>query len=91
MPIFYNAGTAADKAAFAADRIRRAGQIAVHLGVDVIVGFVGCEDYTRFFPWPAEDGWEDMLPRFRERLLPLLDDLHALGVRFASFSRECGR
>lgn len=76
-------GSAGDKVAFATARIRRAAQIANQLGVDVVVGFVGCEDYTRFFPWPAEDGWEAMLPTFRERLMPLLDELHSLGIVFA--------
>lgn len=76
-------GSAADKIAFAQARILRAARVAKYLGVEVVVGFVGCEDYTRFFPWPAADGWQRMLSTFRERLLPLLDELHGLGVHFA--------
>ncbi len=68
---------------FAAGRIVLAGQIAHHLDIDVVVGFVGCEDFTRWFPWPDPKGWEKMLPRFRERVLPVLDELARLGVRFA--------
>jgi sugar phosphate isomerase/epimerase len=77
------AGSPDAKARFAADRIRRAGRIAERLEVDVVVGFVGCADYARWFPWPDPDGWEKMQPAFRDRVLPVLDDLHARGVRFA--------
>ncbi|MEE2888285.1 MAG: sugar phosphate isomerase/epimerase [Planctomycetota bacterium] len=76
-------GTPAEKSAFAAERILRAGRIAHHLGVDVVVGFVGCEDYSRWFPWPQASSWEDMMPAFRERMLPVLDELAQLDVKFA--------
>ena len=46
-------------------------------------GFTGCEDYSRWFPWPLEDGYERMGPRFREALLPVLDGFGERGVRFA--------
>ncbi|MBK8977783.1 MAG: sugar phosphate isomerase/epimerase [Planctomycetes bacterium] len=78
-----HAGDAAAKSAFADAAIRRAGDIAAMLGVDTVVGFVGCEDYARFFPWPDPVGWERMLPAFRERMLPILDHLADRGVRFA--------
>lgn len=77
------AGTPAEKVAFASQRLKRAADVAQRLGLDTVVGFVGCEDYTRFFPWPASDGWQRMLPTFRERMLPILDHYAARGVRFA--------
>lgn len=76
-------GTPEEKSAFAAGRISRAGRIAKNLGVELVVGFVGCEDYSRWFPWPNSSGWESMLPVFRERVLPVLDDLGESGVNFA--------
>lgn len=76
-------GSPTEKAAFAARRIVDAGRIAQALGVETVVGFVGCEDYSRWFPWPDARGWEKMLPTFRERMLPILDQLDAFGVRFA--------
>ena len=31
-------------------------ELARRLGVTVVNGFTGCEDYSRWFPWPLEDG-----------------------------------
>ncbi len=61
----------------------RAGKIASMLGVDTVVGFTGCEDYTRFFPWPDPKGWEKMVPVFKEKVTRILDGLDKLGVNFA--------
>lgn len=77
------AGTPEQKIAYATERLCQAADAAHLLGVDVVVGFVGCEDWSRFFPWPAPDGWERMLPEFRERMLPILDHYARRGVRFA--------
>lgn len=77
------AGTPAQKVAYATQRLCLAADVAQRLGVATVVGFVGCEDYTRFFPWPATDGWERMLPVFRERMLPVLDHFARRGVVFA--------
>jgi len=75
-------GTPAEKVAFASERIRKAVDLAARLGVPHVVGFVGCEDQTRLFPWPDPQGWEKMLPAFRERMLPLLDHCARRKVRF---------
>src|SRR5690606_14935940 len=45
--------------------------------------FIGCEDYSRWFPWPLADGYERMAPRVRERLLPILDVYASHGVVLA--------
>ncbi len=78
-----HAGSPADKVAYATDRLLSAAEAAAELEVDTVVGFVGCEDYTRSFPWPDPDGWERMLPTVRERLLPILDHYGDSGVRLA--------
>jgi len=77
------AGTPDEKVAYATGRMCKAADLAQRLGVDTVVGFVGCEDYARFFPWPAADGWERMLPVFCDRVLPVLDHCAERGVRFA--------
>src|SRR5262249_7779275 len=53
-----HAGSPAEKTAFAAARITRAVDLAARLSVPHVVGFVGCEDQTRLFPWPDPKGWE---------------------------------
>jgi sugar phosphate isomerase/epimerase len=76
-------GTPAEKTAFATERLVRAAQLAAELEVGVVVGFTGCEDYSRFFPWPDADGFEKMIPVFQERVGRLLDRFDSLGVSFA--------
>jgi sugar phosphate isomerase/epimerase len=83
-PIF--PGDARAKTAYAQSRLRRTAELARMLEVDVVCGFTGCEDYSRWFPWPLEDGYERMTTGFRDRMLPLLDAYAELGVRFA---HEC--
>jgi sugar phosphate isomerase/epimerase len=83
-PIFR--GTPAEKARRGRDRLVATAELARRLGVDVVCGFTGCEDYSRWFPWPLEDGYERMGAAFREALLPVLDQFAERGVRFA---HEC--
>jgi sugar phosphate isomerase/epimerase len=80
------AGSAEAKWRYAHDRLIRTAELARRLEVDVVCGFTGCEDYSRWFPWPIEDGYERMVPRFRQVMMPLLDELAARSVRFA---HEC--
>lgn len=79
-------GEPEEKAAFAARRMIQAARLAALLEVDVVCGFTGCAAWPRFFPWPMPDGYAEMAPSFRARLLPVLDVYAELGVRFA---HEC--
>ena len=76
-------GTANEKRAFGARRLRRAAELAEQLEIPVVTGFVGCEDYSRWFPWPDAEGWERMEEGFVREVAPLLDHFRAHGVRFA--------
>jgi sugar phosphate isomerase/epimerase len=76
-------GSTEEKRAFGARRLRRAAQLAEELEVPVVTGFVGCEDYSRWFPWPEAEAWERMEHGFVEELTPLLACFQAHGVRFA--------
>lgn len=77
------AGSPAEKIAWGRERLLRTAELAHELEVGLIIGFVGCEDWSRWFPWPDPSGWEAMLPPFVERWTPILDRLAALGLRFA--------
>ncbi len=79
-------GTPDEKSAWAAARVARAAALAERLEVPTLIGFTGCADYSRWFPWPLSDGYERMAPRLREALLPVLDDCARRGVTFA---HEC--
>lgn len=76
-------GTAEEKIAFGERQLLATARAASELGVGTVIGFVGCEDWARWFPWPDPEGFEKMIPRFADRWGPLLDALQALGVRFA--------
>lgn len=76
------AGTPAEKIAWAKGRLLRTAELASELEVGTVIGFVGCEDWSRWFPWPAREGFEEMIPPFVETWRPLLDRLAELGVRF---------
>jgi sugar phosphate isomerase/epimerase len=79
-------GTPAEKARWAAHRLELTAALAERLEVRVVCGFTGCDDYSRWFPWPARDGYERMAPELRARLLPVLDAFARRGVAFA---HEC--
>jgi sugar phosphate isomerase/epimerase len=74
------------KVRYATERLEQTAKLAQRLEVRVVCGFTGCEDYSRWFPWPLPDGYERMGPVFRERLLPVLDTFLRHEVRFA---HEC--
>ncbi|HET8946025.1 MAG TPA: sugar phosphate isomerase/epimerase family protein [Candidatus Polarisedimenticolia bacterium] len=79
-------GTPAEKAARAQQRLAQTARLAERMEVRTVIAFTGCEDYSRWFPWPDPDGYEAMGPAFREAMLPLLEDFSRHGVRFAA---EC--
>jgi len=79
-------GSPKEKIAYATRRLIQTAELARRLDVDVVCGFTGCEEWSRWFPWPLRDGWERMGPTFRERLLPILDEFARCKVRFA---HEC--
>jgi len=77
-----HAGSPEERAAFAHERLVASARLAAELEVGLVIGFVGCEDWSRFFPWPAQDGFAAMVPQFQERVGRLLDEYDRLGVRF---------
>jgi sugar phosphate isomerase/epimerase len=77
------AGSAAEKRAYARTRLVQSARLAAELEVPVLVGFVGCEDFSRAFPWPDPHGWEKMIPAFVEHVGGFLAQLDPLGVSFA--------
>ena len=75
-------GTPEDKARYARDRLVASARLAAELEVGLVIGFVGCADWSRFFPWPDPDGFERMIPQFQERVGEVLDAFDPLGVSF---------
>jgi sugar phosphate isomerase/epimerase len=76
-------GTKEEKIRFGSERMIKTAQAANALGVPVVCGFVGCENFGRFFPFPYAKGWADMEQEFVERWGPILDRFGEYGVKFA--------
>src|SRR5262249_37228027 len=79
-PIFK--GTAEEKIEYGTKRMLLAAELASEMEVPVVTGFTGCEDYSRWFPWPDPGAWERMEPVFVERWSFILKRFDELGIRF---------
>lgn len=79
-------GTPAEKIKYGIQRMKKTAQAAAALEVPVVTGFCGCEDYSRWYPWPDPNGWEKMAPAFVERWGEILDTFAEYRVKFA---QEC--
>lgn len=76
-------GTKEEKIKFGTERMIKTAQAASALEVPVVCGFVGCENFGRFFPFPYSKGWADMEQEFVERWGKILDKFGEYGVKFA--------
>lgn len=76
-------GTKEEKIAFGTERMIKTAQAANALEVPVVCGFIGCENFGRFFPFPYSQGWADMEQEFVERWGKVLDKFGEYGVKFA--------
>jgi len=76
-------GTKEEKIAFGTQRMIKTAQAANALGCTVVTGFLGCENFGRFFPWPYSKGWSDMEKEMVDRWGKILDKFGEYGVRFA--------
>ncbi|HSV31184.1 MAG TPA: sugar phosphate isomerase/epimerase [Atribacteraceae bacterium] len=76
-------GSKEEKIRFGTERMIKTAQAANHLEVPVVCGFVGCENFGRFFPWPHGKGWSEMEEELVERWGPVLEKFQEYGVKFA--------
>ncbi len=76
-------GDKATKRNYGIARLLETARVAADLEVDTVIGFTGCEDWSRWFPWPDKQGWDRELEEFVTVWQPLLDEFQRLGVRFA--------
>jgi sugar phosphate isomerase/epimerase len=57
-------GSKEEKIKFGTKRMIKTAQAANALEVPVVTGFLGCENFGRFFPWPYSKGWAEMEVEF---------------------------
>ncbi len=76
-------GTKEEKIKFGTERMIKTAQAANALEVPVVTGFVGVENFGRFFPWPYSKGWTEMEIDFVENWGKILDKFAEYGVKFA--------
>lgn len=75
-------GPPEEKIRYGTMRMMMAAEVAHELAIPVVTGFTGCEDYSRWFPWPDPQAWEKMEPVFVERWGPILKRFDELGIHF---------
>ena len=63
-------GNRAEKVAWGVARLQETIRVASELEVGTVITFIGCEDWSRFFPWPDPEGFEGMIPGFVETWTP---------------------
>lgn len=80
---FIMKGTPEEKVKHGTKRLIRTAQAANALGVDVVVGYPGVENWGRFFFFPYGQGWAEYEQQFVERFVPILDEFKKYGVKFA--------
>lgn len=76
-------GTREEKIKYGTERMIQTAQAANALEVPVVCGFLGCENFGRFFPFPWSKGWEKMEQDFVEIWSPIFDKFGEYGVKFA--------
>ncbi len=76
-------GTPAEKIKFGMERMKKTARAAAALEVPVVCGFIGCERFSRWFPWPFPEGWDEMARDFVERWGEILETFAREGVKFA--------
>jgi len=76
-------GTPEEKVKFGMERMKLTARAAAALDVPVVCGFIGCEKFSRWFPWPYPLGWDEMEEDFVTRWGEILDVFKEEGVRFA--------
>jgi sugar phosphate isomerase/epimerase len=76
-------GTPEEKIKHGMERMKITAQAANELEVPVVCGFIGCENFGRYFPWPYSKGWAEMEEQFVERWGKVLDSFKEYGVKFA--------
>jgi len=76
-------GTPEEKIRFGMERMKKTAKAAAALEVPVVCGFIGCEQFSRWFPWPYPQGWDEMAKDFVERWGEILEVFAKEGVKFA--------
>jgi sugar phosphate isomerase/epimerase len=76
-------GTAEEKIKHGTEKLIRSAQAANALGVSVVVGYPGVENWGRFFFFPYGQGWSEYEEQFAERFVPILNEFSRYGVKFA--------
>jgi sugar phosphate isomerase/epimerase len=76
-------GTPEEKIKFGIERMKKSAELANALEVPVVCGFVGCERFSRWFPFPYPPGWDEMGQDFVDRWGEILDVFEKQGVKFA--------
>lgn len=76
-------GSKEEQMNYGIERTKLAAKVAKEYQIPLVVGYLGCEDFSQRFPWPSKDGWSKQLKAAYERWMPILEYYELMGVKFA--------
>ncbi|WP_146548498.1 sugar phosphate isomerase/epimerase family protein [Rummeliibacillus suwonensis] len=76
-------GSAEEQIEYGIKRAKLAADVAKEYGVSQVIGYLGCQNFSDYYPWPNKDGWDNQLKMAYERWMPILEYYEKQGVVFA--------
>lgn len=76
-------GSKEEQVAFGVKRAKLAADVAKEYNIPLVVGYLGCEEFSQYYPWPSKDGWDRQLQLTYDRWMPIFEHYEKAGVVFA--------
>lgn len=76
-------GSAEEQINYGINRTKLAADVACEYNIPLVVGYLGCGDFSQWYPWPYKEGWKKQYEIAYERWMPILEHYEARGVKFA--------
>lgn len=79
---FYK-GNAEEQVEYGVKRAKLAAQVAKEYEIPLVIGLLGCNDFTQWYPWPNKEGWDKQKELAKSRWIPILEFYDKNGIKFA--------
>lgn len=79
---FYQ-GTSVEQQEYAEKVLYQIAEVTKQLNVRVVVGNIGCLDFSDIFEWPSKSGWKNQLSIAKEKWMPILERYYTENIIFA--------
>ncbi|SDM33159.1 Sugar phosphate isomerase/epimerase [Paenibacillus sp. OK060] len=79
---FYS-GSKEEQKAYGIRRTIQAAKAAKEYNIPLVIGHLGCLEFSQYHPWPSKDGWEKQKENAKSTWMPILEEYERLGIKFA--------